>query len=104
MGCSRSVVRSFEGEASYYAASLDGNLTANGEVYDHDGLSAAHRDLPFGTWVRVTNKKNGRQVTVIINDRGPFIKNRIIDLSGGAAEALDMIQIGVVQVRVDILE
>jgi rare lipoprotein A len=69
-----------EGEASYYADSLDGNKTASGEPYNKDALTAAHPSLPFGTKVKVTSLKTGQSVTVVINDRGPHAKDRIIDL------------------------
>jgi|GEM_PF-2498833 len=93
-----------DGKASWYGPGLNGNKTANGEVYDMYGMSAAHKKLPFGTIVMVTNKKNDKSVVVRINDRGPFIRGRIIDLSYGAAHLIDMIQAGVVDVRVDIIE
>ena len=74
------------GVASYYAASLHGNRTANGERYNHSALTVAHRSLPFGTLLRVTSVHNGRRVLVRVNDRGPFIRGRQLDLSGGAAD------------------
>ncbi len=76
------------GVASRYARSLDGNLTANGERYNHSAISAAHRSLPFGTLVRVSNTRNDQAVIVRINDRGPFVRGRQLDLSGGAARRL----------------
>lgn len=94
---------SFSGEASYYAASLDGNPTASGEPYDHDAMTAAHRELPFGTMVRVTNRETGASVVVRINDRGPYADDRVIDVSGAAAEQLGMIEAGVIMVDVDVL-
>ncbi len=94
-----------EGDASYYADALAGNATASGEPYEPDSLVAAHRELPFGTIVRVTNLRNERQVVVRIVDRGPWgHEERIIDLSRRAAEALDAIDDGVVPVRLEILE
>lgn len=75
------------GVASYYTM---GHTTANGEAYNHRGISAAHKSLPFGTRVRVTHKGTGRSITVRINDRGPFVRGRIIDLSSGARGALGM--------------
>lgn len=94
-----------EGKASYYHASLAGNTTANGEVYDPALLTAASRDLPFGTIVRVTRIDNGKQVTVRVNDRGPFgDKSRILDLSRAAAEQLDMVRAGVVKIRAEVLQ
>jgi len=89
-----------EGKASYYGARHHGNKTASGERFDQHALTAAHRSLPFGTRVRVTNLHNDKQVVVRINDRGPFVRGRIIDLSRAAAERLDMLRAGVVPVRV----
>ncbi len=82
------------GVASYYAASLHGNKTANGERYNHRALTVAHRSLPFGTLLRVTSTHNGRRVLVRVNDRGPFVRGRQLDLSGGAADRLRMRQRG----------
>ncbi len=93
-----------EGIASYYADDFNGKKTANGETYDMNGLTAAHRSLPFGTKVRVTNLENGRQVVVRINDRGPFQLSRIIDLSLGAAKELDMIAKGTAKVKLEVIE
>ena len=90
-----------EGVASYYAAKFQGRPTANGERFDNGKLTAAHRTLPFGTRVRVTNLDNGRSVTVLVNDRGPFVKGRIIDLSFAAARRIDMVRAGVARVRVE---
>lgn len=92
-----------EGYASWYGPGFAGRLTASGEVFDPQKLTAAHRTLPFGTIVRVTNLANGKSVTVTINDRGPFVKNRIIDLSKKAAEALDMIKTGTARVKLEII-
>lgn len=88
------------GMASYYKS---GRLTANGERFNPNGYTAAHRSLKFGTKVRVTNLRNGRSVIVRINDRGPFIRGRIIDLAYGAARAVGMHGSGVAKVRVAIL-
>ena len=104
MACSPSVSSQFEGTASYYSESLDGKKTASGGTYKHWGLTAAHRKLEFGTRLRVTNIDNGRQVVVVVNDRGPYAKNRVIDLSGGAARKLDMLKSGVANVLVEVLE
>ncbi|OEC35544.1 rare lipoprotein A [Pseudomonas cuatrocienegasensis] len=93
-----------EGQASYYGARHHGNKTASGERFDQNALTAAHRTLPFGTRVRVTNLRNERSVVVRINDRGPYARGRIIDLSRKAAEQLDMIRAGVVPVRVEQLQ
>jgi rare lipoprotein A len=89
--------------ASYYSDKYQGKLTANGEHFDVDRLTAAHRTLPFGTRVRVTNLKNGRSVVVRINDRGPYVSGRIIDLTPAAARQLDMVRAGVVPVKLEIL-
>ena len=86
--------------ASYY---YHGSRTANGESYRPDGLTAAHRTLPFGTKVLVTNVNNGKSVVVRINDRGPFIKSRTIDLSRGAARQIGMIGTGVAKVTLQVL-
>lgn len=90
-----------EGKASYYASRFQGRKTANGETFNMHELTAAHRFLPFGTWVRVTNLKNGRNVIVRINDRGPFIKGRVIDLSKGAAKRIGLEKSGIAQVRIE---
>jgi len=92
-----------KGIASWYAGEFDGKLTANGEIYDAEGISAAHKTLPFGTVVRVTNLGNSRQVDVRINDRGPYVGNRIIDLSLGAAEKIDMVESGIAPVTLEII-
>ena len=91
------------GKASYYARMHHGQRTANGETHDQNALVAAHRSLPFGTRVRVTNQQNGKQVIVRINDRGPFHRGRIIDVSRAAAAQLDMLERGVVRVRIETL-
>ena len=91
-----------EGVASWYADSLDGNPTASGEPYDRNDLTAAHRTLPFDTRVRVTNLENGKEAVVRINDRGPHVKGRVIDVSGAAAERLGLIDSGTARVRLDI--
>lgn len=92
------------GEASWYGPGFHGNYTANGEVYNQHALTAAHKTLPFGTRVKVTNLYNGRSVVVRINDRGPFIPGRIIDLSQGAAQLIGVTSSGVAPVRMDILQ
>ncbi len=93
-----------EGVASYYADSLQGNLTASEETYDKDALTAAHRTLPFGTRVKVSNLDNGRSVVVIINDRGPYSQNRLIDVSRAAARQLGLIDSGMAKVKIEVLE
>jgi rare lipoprotein A len=91
------------GVASYYAHKFHGRRTASGETYDENQLTAAHRTLPFGTVVRVTNLGNGRSVTVRINDRGPWVKDRIIDLSYRAARELDFIRRGLTRVELEVI-
>lgn len=88
-----------QGQASFYADRYHGRRTASGEVHDRNALTAAHRSLPFGTRVRVTRLDNGRETVVRINDRGPFVRGRIIDLSRRAAEELGMLGQGVAEVR-----
>ncbi|WP_256930809.1 septal ring lytic transglycosylase RlpA family protein [Pseudomonas sp. ABC1] len=88
------------GKASWYGSAHHGKKTASGERFDQHALTAAHRTLPFGTQVRVTNLDNGREVTVRVNDRGPFKRGRIIDLSRAAAQRLDMLRSGVAPVRI----
>ena len=92
------------GLSSYYAHYFHGKPTASGEIFDMNGLSAAHRQLPLGTVIRVTHLENGLSIVVKVNDRGPFVDNRILDLSLGAARELDMVQEGVAKVRIDIVE
>jgi rare lipoprotein A len=91
-----------EGLASWYGEPYHGRQTASGPRYDMNEMTAAHRTLPFGTLARVTNLENGKRATVLVNDRGPFVDGRIIDLSRAAAEALDSIVPGVVRVRVEV--
>ena len=91
--------REEEGLGSYYGAGLQGQLTANGERFDKEALTAAHRTLPFGSCVHVESVATGRSVNVRVNDRGPFVADRIIDLSEAAARALGMISAGVGQVK-----
>jgi rare lipoprotein A len=92
-----------EGIASWYGPGFHGRRTSNGEVYNQYGLTAAHQTLPANTRVRVTNLTNGRSVLVRINDRGPFVDDRIIDLSYAAAREVDMIGPGTAPVRVEVL-
>ena len=108
-GCSRmprpeALPSSYEtGEASYYGSEFEGRRTASGERYDGDGMTAAHRTLPFGTKVRVVNLSNDKSVEVVINDRGPHKKGRIVDVSRRAAKELGMIGPGVIRVRLEVL-
>jgi rare lipoprotein A len=89
------------GHATWYGPGFHGQLTASGEVFNMHGLTAAHRDLPLGSRVRVTNLQNGRHVVVRINDRGPWDDDRIIDLSYGASRRLGMVEDGVAPVRIE---
>jgi rare lipoprotein A len=92
-----------EGIASWYGVPFDGRRTSNGEIYNMHQFTAAHRTLPFNAVVRVTNLTNGKQTEVRINDRGPFVGNRVIDLSYSAAQAIGMIGPGTAQVRLEVL-
>lgn len=92
-----------EGNASWYGIPFNGRRASNGEIYDMYKLTAAHRTLPFDTLVRVTNLNNGKSTTVRITDRGPFVENRIIDLSLAAAREIESVGPGVVPVRVEVL-
>lgn len=100
----KKIGRIVEGKASYYADIFDGRLTANGEIFSQMEMTAAHRSLPFGTMVRVTNLANQKSVVVRINDRGPYVDGRIIDLSSEAAEQLDMLTKGVTDIKMEILK
>jgi rare lipoprotein A len=91
------------GTASYYGRELAGNRTASGERFDPDALTAAHRTLPLGSLLRITNKANGKSVVVRVNDRGPFHKSRILDMSWGAARALSMLRAGKAMVSLELL-
>jgi rare lipoprotein A len=92
------------GKASFYADKFEGRPTASGEIYKHNLSTAAHRKLPFGTKVKVTNLSNNRTAIVSINDRGPFIRGRIIDLSRSVAQSLGIIDSGVTDVRIEVLD
>jgi len=99
------VSKDLEGLASYYAEPYHGRRTASGEIFDsYRGLTAAHRTLPFNTLVRVTNKTNGREVDVRINDRGPWVEGRVIDLSVRAAREIGLVRAGVVPVKLKVLK
>jgi rare lipoprotein A len=91
-----------EGWASYYGTAHHGHRTASGVRFDEHQLTAAHRSLPFGTQVRVTNLENGRTVMVTINDRGPFTKKRVIDVSSRAARELGFLRAGMARVRLEV--
>ncbi len=92
------------GFASYYAGKFQGRLTANGEIFDTNGFTAAHKTLPFNTIVRVVNDETGAAVLVRINDRGPFVPGRIIDLSRAAADAIGMVGMGLAKVTVEVVD
>jgi len=94
----------FFGLASFYGSSFAGQLTASGDLFDPDLLTAAHRTLPLKTIVRVTNLENLRSVVVKITDRGPYVRDRIIDLSRRAADKLQMTKNGVAKVRIEVLD
>ena len=89
------------GLASFYSDKFEGKKTASGELYTASKMTAAHRTLPFGTRVKVTNLSNNRSVVVTVNDRGPFVKNRVIDLSRAAAKKLGYIEQGVAEVKLE---
>lgn len=93
-----------EGVASYYAHDFHGKLTSNGETFDMNSLTAAHRTFPFGTLILVTNLANNKTVTVRVNDRGPFVDGRVIDLSMGAAKVIGLIQTGTTKVRLEVMQ
>lgn len=94
----------YYGKASYYGAAHHGKRTASGDIFDQNKLTCAHRDLPFETICRVTNLANGKTVVVRVNDRGPFIRNRVIDLSYRAMKTLDGIKAGVIDAKIEILK
>ena len=91
------------GVASWYGPRFHGKRAASGETYDQHELTAAHRKLPFGTQVKVTNLNNGKSVVVRINDRGPYVKGRILDLSHAAAQALEMLKHGITRISLEVL-
>ncbi len=92
------------GIASYYADKFEGRKTANGEIFRQSKFTAAHKTLPFGTMVKVTRLDNGKSIIVKINDRGPFVAGRIIDLSAAAAQKLGIIQDGLAEVEIEVLK
>jgi rare lipoprotein A len=93
-----------EGVAAYYGPGLNGRKTASGERFDMQGLTAAHRTLPFGTRVRVTCLRNGKSVIVRVNDRGPFDRGKVIDLSLGAAQRIGLDRMGVTRVKLEVVQ
>ena len=98
------ILLTLDGIASYYAQDFNGKMTSNGEIFDMNALTAAHRTFPFGTKVRVTNLENNKTVVVRVNDRGPFKEGRMMDLSIGAAKEIDLIRTGTAHVRLEVLE
>ena len=92
-----------QGRVSWYGPGFHGRRTANGEVFDTHDLTMAHRSLPMGTSVRVTNLENGRSVVLRVNDRGPYVRGRVADLSHAAAERLGFVDEGVVPARIELL-
>ena len=92
------------GKASYYATKFQSKKTASGELYDNTKKTAAHKKLPFGTKVKVTNIKNRKSIIVKINDRGPFVKGRIIDLSGSAFSSIANLSAGVIKVKIEVIQ
>jgi rare lipoprotein A len=98
------ILLTLDGIASYYAIDFNGKMTSNGEIFDMNALTAAHRTFPFGTKVRVTNLENNKTVIVRVNDRGPFKEGRMMDLSMGAAKEIDLIRTGTAHVRLEVLE
>jgi rare lipoprotein A len=92
------------GKASFYADKFEGRLTASGEKYKHNKLTAAHKTLPFGTRIKVTNLSNNQSVEVVVNDRGPYVDGRVVDLSKSAAEKLGFINQGVADVQLEVLD
>ncbi len=93
-----------QGVVSYYAHDFNGKQTSNGETFDMNDLTAAHRNFPFGTKVKVTNLENNKSVVVRVNDRGPFVEGRIMDLSLAAAKVIDLIKTGTTQARLEVLQ
>ena len=94
----------YKGNSSFYGPKFHGKLTANGEIFDMYGVTAAHKEFPFNTVVRVTNEKNGKSLLIRINDRGPYVAGRILDCSFGAAKKLGFVSEGTAPVKIEILE
>ncbi len=100
----KSITHQEVGKASFYANKFIGRKTASGDIFRQNAKTAAHKKLPFGTKVKVTNIKNGNSVVVTINDRGPFVKGRIIDLSRSAFKAINGLDAGVIKVRIEVIK
>ncbi len=94
----------YRGISSYYGPKFHGKLTANGEIFDMYGVTAAHKEFPFNTVARVTNENNGKSLIIRINDRGPYVDGRILDCSFGAAKKLGFVGDGTAPVKIEILE
>ena len=94
----------YKGVSSYYGPKFHGKLTANGEIFDMYGVTAAHKEFPFNTVTRVTNENNGKSLIIRINDRGPYVDGRILDCSFGAAKKLGFVGAGTAPVKIEILE
>ena len=94
----------YKGISSYYGEKFHGKLTANGEIFDMYGVTAAHKEFPFNTVARVTNENNGKSLIIRINDRGPYIDGRILDCSFGAAKKLGFVSDGMAPVKIEIME
>ena len=94
----------YKGISSYYGPNFHGKLTANGEIFDMYGITAAHKEIPFNTIVRVTNENNGKTQIIRINDRGPYVDGRILDCSFGAAKKLGFVSEGTAPVKIEIIE
>jgi len=89
-----------DGDASWYGPGFDGKTAANGETYDQEAMTAAHKTLPFGTWIKVTNTTNGQSVFVRINDRGPYVDGRILDLSHAGAQAIGIDGVATIHIEI----
>jgi len=96
--------QTYKGKASFYGPGFNGRKCANGQVFDMNKLTCAHKTLPFGTMLKVTNLKNGKSTIVEVTDRGPYVRGRIIDLSKAAAEKIDMIKAGVANVEIEVMK
>ncbi len=94
----------YKGKSSYYGKDFHGKLTANGEIFDMYGITAAHRTMPLNTVARVTNLENDKSIILRINDRGPYVEGRILDCSYGAAKKLDFINSGTAEVKIQVIE
>ncbi len=96
--------KTYHGEVSYYGPGFHGKLTANGETYDQNAFTCAHKTLPFGTKLKVTNLSNNKSVVLRVNDRGPYKKGRIVDLSVAGAKEIGLVALGIAKARVEVVE